>query len=820
MVFRPTPLQIPNMRTDYSGETRAFEQLGQTLGNLIPDMQKQQRANAEREEMARIGKGITDGTLDYKAAAGRAFALNRADLGMELLKQGETQAQRALGMEATRNLGSALGQYFGGQPTVGLGTSPTSSPGSTSSALSPSLISNESGGNWQAQNNEVGAGGARGHFGRGQFGVARIQEAANAGAIPQGTTPQQFMNSPELQQRAERWHVDNIDQNIRANGFDRLIGQRINGVPITIDGLRAVAHLGGVNGMKKFVETQGGYNPSDANGTSLFDYFSRHGGTRSAEADMPDRNAAVASAETGQNGFVIPPGGGTPMSARTFNQIAGSMDNPPLRPAFESEGLGQPWMGTALAPSLQRADGGAPQAQTAQVMPPRRPYDLNEADLPARGAMPAIGQMPQPTTARYAEVDPNSPDAGMRIGQLASEEARLGLRSGAGIMNPLDNFRSAPQPATPANTRSDARLANGGAADAVVTPQPADLPAPGAAPTQGPAPVMSKDMPRPTNAQEANEYRETRAMESRQGRVTALVQALANPNLPANAREVGQIFLKEALEQSKAPEAVKEFMYAKGMGWTTAKTPAEYAAEKEKAKKTTAEDETAGRERAAARAGLKPGDPGYQGFILTGKMPREDMGPLSATDKKAIMEADDAVQSAQTAIKSLQDAKKLSPQALGGWGASAKAAIANNLWDGIVPDRLVGSPQQGQATAELDNVVTSQALAQLKSIFGAAPTEGERKILLDIQGSIGQPDNVRQKIFDRGIELAQRRLEFNRQRAAELRGGDYYKSPEKRSQGGNSEPQGSAPVPGARQAGDGNWYVLDPNRQGKYLRVN
>lgn len=31
---------------------------------------------------------------------------------------------------------------------------------------------------------------------------------------------------------------------------------------------------------------------------------------------------------------------------------------------------------------------------------------------------------------------------------------------------------------------------------------------------------------------------------------------------------------------------------------------------------------------------------------------------------------------------------------------------------------------------------------------------------------------------------------------------------------------GAAPVQGARQAGDGNWYVPDPNRPGKYLRVN
>lgn len=790
MPFRPTPLQIPNMRTDYSGETRAFEQLGQTLGNLIPDIQKQQRANAEREEMARIGKGITDGTLDYKAAAGRAFGLNRADLGMELLKQGEAQAQRKLGMEATNNLGAAFREYLGGQPTVGLGASPTTSPGSTSSALSPSLISNESGGNWQAQNNEVGAGGARGHFGRGQFGVARIKEAANAGAIPQGTTPQQFMNSPELQQRAEAWHVENIDQNIRANGFDRLIGQRINGVPITIDGLRAVAHLGGVNGMKKFVETQGGYNPSDANGTSLFDYFSRHGGTRSAEADLPAQGGTPASMETGQDGFAIPTGGSS-MSGRTFAQITNGIDAPPLSSAFQSEGLGQPWMGSALGqvqPSLQRSVGAAPQVRTAQVMPPPRPYDLNEADLPARGAVPAIGQMPPQAAARYAEADPTRDDAGMRIGQVASEEARRGLPSGAGVMNFLDNFRSQPQqpqpggfavPAPTGGEWSSAPAAAGSAATAAAA-QPA-------------SPVLVKDMPKPTTKEEAREYAATAAAERTKGDLGKIYTLLANPNLPANAREVGQMMLKETLEQRKVPETVKEFLYAKGMGWTDAKNPAEYAKEKSK---VTPEEETAGRERAAARAGLKPGDPGYQGFVLTGKMPREDMGPLTATDKKAILEADEGVLAARTAIDALKSAKGLSPRALGGWGASGRAAVANNLPDILVPDRLVASPQQGEATAELENVVTSQALAQLKSIFGAAPTEGERKILMEIQGSIGQPDNVRQKIYDRGIAMAEKRLAFNEQRARELRGGDFYRNEGQRSQE-RTQPRESVSAPPA-----------------------
>ncbi|MNL19054.1 hypothetical protein D3C87_1402340 [compost metagenome] len=76
---------------------------------------------------------------------------------------------------------------------------------------------------------------------------------------------------------------------------------------------------------------------------------------------------------------------------------------------------------------------------------------------------------------------------------------------------------------------------------------------------------------------------------------------------------------------------------------------------------------------------------------------------------------------------------------------------------------------------ELDNVVTSQALGQLKAIFGAAPTEGERRILLDIQGSTSQPPEVRKAIFERARQAAQRRLDFYQQRSSELRGGEFYK---------------------------------------------
>lgn len=140
-----------------------------------------------------------------------------------------------------------------------------------------SLIHNESGGRFNARNNEVGAGGRKGHFGRIQFGHARLQEARDAGAIPANMTADQFLEDPEAQMAAERWHWGDITNRIRANGYDRYIGSNIGGVDITMDAMKAMSHLGGFGGMSRFINSGGQYNPSDSFGTSLKDYGQRHG---------------------------------------------------------------------------------------------------------------------------------------------------------------------------------------------------------------------------------------------------------------------------------------------------------------------------------------------------------------------------------------------------------------------------------------------------------------------------------------------------------------------------------------------------------------
>ena len=98
-----------------------------------------------------------------------------------------------------------------------------------------------------------------------QFGDARLQDYKKA--TGSSFTQDEFKANSTLQAKVAAWHIADIDKTIdglgiNTDGYDR-------------DGLRAVAHLGGKGGMKKFVRSNGEYNPSDELGTSLQDYYDK-----------------------------------------------------------------------------------------------------------------------------------------------------------------------------------------------------------------------------------------------------------------------------------------------------------------------------------------------------------------------------------------------------------------------------------------------------------------------------------------------------------------------------------------------------------------
>lgn len=173
-----------------------------------------------------------------------------------------------------------------------------------------SLSVTESGGNFAAQNNETGHGGKAGHYGRLQFGHARLQDAMRAGVIPQGTTPEQFMSSPGMQERTEAWHKQDMMRQAERLGLTQYIGQEINGTPITMDAILAMGHLGGMGGASKYLKSGGQHNPSDSFGTSLADYARTHGGagskTQAPQYPMqePTQNAMVQPQREPENAML------------------------------------------------------------------------------------------------------------------------------------------------------------------------------------------------------------------------------------------------------------------------------------------------------------------------------------------------------------------------------------------------------------------------------------------------------------------------------------------------------------------------------------
>ena len=174
---------------------------------------------------------------------------------------------------------------------------------------------------------------------------------------------------------------------------------------------------------------------------------------------------------------------------------------------------------------------------------------------------------------------------------------------------------------------------------------------------------------------------------------------------------------------------------------------------------------------------IDPNSHAGQVFLANGKLPAAD--PMTATDKKAVYEADDQVNTTKGTIQNLNQALEESKKAYSGFTAGARGYVGS----------LVGT-EGGRATENLDNIVSTNAVSNLKAIFGGNPTEGERKILLELAGSSKKDQAVRDDIYKRAIEAAQRRQTYYEQRAKQLRGGDFYK------------PEG-----GAAPAGNGGWSV-------------
>jgi hypothetical protein len=139
-------------------------------------------------------------------------------------------------------------------------------------------------------------------------------------------------------------------------------------------------------------------------------------------------------------------------------------------------------------------------------------------------------------------------------------------------------------------------------------------------------------------------------------------------------------------------------------------------------------------------------------------------GPMSVTLQKELLESDDVVQSAGNVVRTLEAAKAKNKDAYSGYFAKGRATLASNL---------PGNTSGADATIDIDNMMTGQALESLKVVFGGMPTEGERKILLEMQASVDKTPAQRAAIMDRAIAAAKRRADYAGGKAKAIRGGTY-----------------------------------------------
>jgi hypothetical protein len=172
--------------------------------------------------------------------------------------------------------------------------------------------------------------------------------------------------------------------------------------------------------------------------------------------------------------------------------------------------------------------------------------------------------------------------------------------------------------------------------------------------------------------------------------------------------------------------------------------------------------------------------------------PIGDEVKLTATDRKAIHEAEDENVNLGSTIADLKRAKQLAPQAYSGYLARFRGSVGTNLPDWMVPD-AVAAPQSAQATTELNQLLSLESVKQMSATLKGATTDRELFEFQRILSDPNSPPELKARTIDRMMTLAERKAATNQTRTDQMRGGTYYKP------GGGtpaaSQSPGAAPSP-------------------------
>jgi hypothetical protein len=202
-------------------------------------------------------------------------------------------------------------------------------------------------------------------------------------------------------------------------------------------------------------------------------------------------------------------------------------------------------------------------------------------------------------------------------------------------------------------------------------------------------------------------------------------------------------------------------------------------------------------------AGIDPKSPEGRKALF----PRTDT-PISATDKKAIFEAEDEGPAVQGTIETLNEAMGLNDKAMSGWGAGLAAEIGTKM-PGI--GMVIGSEGQQKAkdTLAWSKAMNPEAIKVMASTLKGATTDFELRKFVDLLSDTSTPPEIRKQVMQRMLTVAERKKQIVDRRVKELRSGDYFKPPGAAQTQSGALPRVASPADAAKLP-KGTRF-LDPN---------
>jgi len=101
------------------------------------------------------------------------------------------------------------------------------------------------------------------------------------------TSKNDFLNNAQAQENAIHSYIDKQWSYITYYDLNFYIGDTINGTEITKSGLIAGAHLVGIGGLKRYLESDGKNNVRDRNGTPISSYIDKFGDYEIGDSGTP-----------------------------------------------------------------------------------------------------------------------------------------------------------------------------------------------------------------------------------------------------------------------------------------------------------------------------------------------------------------------------------------------------------------------------------------------------------------------------------------------------------------------------------------------------